>query len=98
MTHDGIPYIGRYKQLDGQLAARAFVATGFNKWGMTGSMVAADLISSEIAGRESPYAEVFSPSRFDPGMKAKRFIMENTDMLKIISAATWNCRRKPPPP
>lgn len=82
MTHDGIPYIGRYKQLDGQLAARAFVATGFNKWGMTGSMVAADLISSEIAGRESPYAEVFSPSRFDPGMKAKRFIMENTDMLK----------------
>lgn len=36
MTHDGIPYIGRYKQLDGQLAARAFVATGFNKWGMTG--------------------------------------------------------------
>ena len=81
MTHDGIPYIGRYKQLDGKLAKRAFVATGFNKWGMTGSMVAADILSDELTGRQNDTASLFAPDRFDPGMKAKSFFMEGADML-----------------
>ncbi len=56
---DGIPYIGHYSRRTSDL----YVATGFNKWGMTGSMVSAEIISSMIAGRESDYAPVFSPSR-----------------------------------
>lgn len=81
MTHDGIPYIGRYKQVDGTLASRTFLATGFNKWGMSSSMVAADILSDQICGRKNVYEEVFSPSRFDPGMKIKKFFMESADML-----------------
>lgn len=81
MTHDGIPYIGRYKQLDGKLAPRVFVATGFNKWGMSSSMAAAEILSNAMTGAENPWAEVFSPTRFDPGLKAKRFFVESTDML-----------------
>ena len=39
------------------------VATGFNKWGMTTSMVASMILSDLVHGRENLDAEVFSPSR-----------------------------------
>lgn len=59
MTLDGIPYIGRYsKQLPD-----CFVATGYNKWGMTSSMVAALLLKDLILENENPYTMVFDPSR-----------------------------------
>lgn len=61
MTHDGVPYIGRYRQAEGSLSSRVFVATGFNKWGMSGSMVAANLLSDDILNRSSDAAEVFPP-------------------------------------
>ena len=87
MTHDGIPYIGRYRQLDGELANRVYLATGFNKWGMTSSMTAADILSEAIVGRDHPQKEVFSPSRFDPGLKAKSFFVETGDMMKRFIGA-----------
>ena len=59
MSLDGIPYIGRYASRTAEL----FVATGFNKWGMTASMVAADILKDLVLNRHTPYAEVFSPSR-----------------------------------
>ena len=59
MTLDGIPYIGRYSSRTPGL----YVATGFNKWGMTASMVAARLLTDLIQGKGSPYEQVFSPSR-----------------------------------
>ena len=59
MTLDGIPYIGRYSARTPNL----YVATGFNKWGMTSSMTAAQLLTDLVQGRDNPYAEVFSPSR-----------------------------------
>lgn len=59
MTLDGVPYIGPYSQHTPGL----YVAAGFNKWGMTSSMVAAALLTDLILGRENPYAEVFAPSR-----------------------------------
>ena len=59
MSLDGVPYIGPYSSGTENL----YVATGFNKWGMTGSMVAATLLTDLILGRENPYAELFSPSR-----------------------------------
>ena len=59
MSLDGIPYIGRYSARTADL----YVATGFNKWGMTSSMVAADVLTGLVLGRGSPYTELFSPSR-----------------------------------
>ena len=56
---DDIPYIGKYSTNTENL----YVATGFNKWGMTSSMVAADILSDMVTGAENPYAEVFSPTR-----------------------------------
>lgn len=59
MSLDGIPYIGRYSAGTPNL----YVATGFNKWGMTSSMVAARLLTDLVQGKDNPYAKVFSPSR-----------------------------------
>lgn len=59
MTLDHIPYIGSYAKNTPGL----YVATGFNKWGMTSSMAAAEILSDLIQGKQNPYAEIFSPSR-----------------------------------
>lgn len=59
MTLDGIPYIGQYSSV----TPNVYVATGFNKWGMTNSMVAADILLDMITNKPPAYAEVFSPSR-----------------------------------
>ncbi|MBO1722205.1 FAD-dependent oxidoreductase [Extibacter sp. GGCC_0201] len=59
MTLDAVPYIGRF-------SARKqnwYVATGFQKWGMTSSMVSAMILSDQICGEKNPYEEVFSPQR-----------------------------------
>lgn len=59
MTLDGIPYIGQYaKNTEG-----LYVATGFNKWGMTSAMVAAEILTDKIMGRGNPNATVFDPQR-----------------------------------
>ena len=59
MTLDGMPYIGEYSSHTKGL----YVATGFNKWGMTSSMVAADVLADLLTDRKNDYAALFSPSR-----------------------------------
>ena len=59
MTLDNIPYIGKYSKH----TPNWFVATGFNKWGMTSSMVAAKILSDLVLERKNDFSEVFSPSR-----------------------------------
>lgn len=59
MSLDGIPYIGQYSRNTPDL----YVAAGFNKWGMTGSMVSAMLLADLIQGKQHEYAGFFSPSR-----------------------------------
>ena len=59
MTLDEVPYIGQYSKNTPSL----YVATGFNKWGMTSAMAAAMILRDMILEKENPYAPVFSPSR-----------------------------------
>lgn len=59
MTLDDIPYIGRYSKNTPDM----FVATGFNKWGMSSAMVAAGILCDCVLGKPNRYAHVFSPSR-----------------------------------
>lgn len=72
MTLDGVPYIGQYASS----LQNVYVATGFQKWGMTGSMVSAMLLSDQILGRENPCAEVFSPQRFKVSASVKNLLAE----------------------
>lgn len=59
MSLDGVPYIGVYSKNTPDL----FVASGFNKWGMTGSMVAAKVLADMVLGKRNEYSELFSPVR-----------------------------------
>ena len=59
MTLDGLPYIGRYSPGTPWL----YVATGFNKWGMTSSMVSALVLRDLVLGRENPWERIFDPAR-----------------------------------
>ncbi len=59
MSLDKIPYIGQY----GKNTSNLYVATGFHKWGMTSSMVAAVLLCDLVRGRKNQYADIFSPCR-----------------------------------
>ena len=59
MSLDGVPYIGQYSKRTPNL----YVATGFNKWGMTSSMVASGILCDLVQGKKNEFSEVFSPSR-----------------------------------
>ncbi len=59
MTLDGMPYIGKYSEATDNL----YVATGFNKWGMSCAMTAASLLTDMIQGRKNDYQRIFSPGR-----------------------------------
>ncbi|GAB1475863.1 FAD-dependent oxidoreductase [Bacillota bacterium] len=81
MPLDGVPYMGVYAQD----RPNWYVASGFQKWGMSSSMVAADIISSAIAGKPfevaTEGADVFSPHRFTVPVSAKKL----WDDVKTIS-------------
>ncbi|MDE6103573.1 MAG: Rieske 2Fe-2S domain-containing protein, partial [Oscillospiraceae bacterium] len=40
-----------------------YTASGFNKWGMTGAMLSAMILSDIITDRKNDFAKIFSPSR-----------------------------------
>lgn len=89
MTLDGVPYIGPFSS--GK--PNWYVATGFGKWGMTSSMVSAQLISNQIAGEEVWYAPVFSPERFTPKSSAKAFLDEGMHAIKGLTRRIFKLPR-----
>jgi len=88
MTPDGVPYIGRYSVN----IPNMYVATGFNKWGMTTSMAAAMIISDMITGRKNNYHRVFNPRRLmlsgtgvflkDAGIITKSLLSEHLSVVR----------------
>lgn len=59
MSLDSVPYIGNYSAN----THRLFAASGFNKWGITGAMVAAKLLCDCVNGVKNEYYELFTPDR-----------------------------------
>lgn len=77
ITPDSIPYIGRYSVRTPNI----YVATGFNKWGMTSSMASAMIISDMICGRENEYRKVFIPRRLM--LSGSRVLMKDAAIITI---------------
>jgi glycine/D-amino acid oxidase-like deaminating enzyme len=59
LPYDGIPLIG--KVYPG--SKNIFTATAFQKWGLTTSMVAANIFHDLIFGKANPWAEIFRTNR-----------------------------------
>lgn len=84
VTLDEIPYIGQFA------ASRAnwYVATGFKKWGMTHSMIAAKAITERITGAEPEariHFEVFTPLRFLLSASAGSMVEEGLEAAKGLA-------------
>jgi glycine/D-amino acid oxidase-like deaminating enzyme/nitrite reductase/ring-hydroxylating ferredoxin subunit len=82
MTVDQVPYIGKLRHGSDRL----YVATGFNKWGMTNGTIAGVVISDQILGRENPWGELFDPNRVKPIASAQQFVKENVNVARRFVA------------
>ena len=74
-TIDKIPFIGRLHEDD-----NIYVATGFRKWGMTNSTVAALLLRDLLLGKENPYEFLFQPGRKNLKAQLKNLILYNAEV------------------
>ncbi len=60
ITLDKLPYIGKFSNLYPNI----YIATGFNKWGMTTSNVAANILKDKILNKKNIYEDVYTATRF----------------------------------
>lgn len=81
MSLDRVPYIGQYSKR----TPNFYVASGFNKWGMTSAMVSAMILKDIVLEKKNDFAEVFNPSRniLKPQLFANGF--EATKNLLTVS-------------
>ena len=66
---DKIPYIGDFSKF----LSNMYVATGYKKWGMTTSHVAARIITDKILEKYNPYEDIYTATRLEPIKNSKEF-------------------------
>lgn len=66
---DKVPYIGN----SSNLMPNIYIATGYKKWGMTTSHVAAEIIRDKILGKENKYEEIYKATRIQALKNYKEF-------------------------
>lgn len=79
---DKIPYIGQFSSL----IPNMFIGTGFKKWGMTFSNIAAQIVSDKIIGNENEYENLFNSTRIKPiknRWEVKNMIKESVKSIAI---------------
>jgi glycine/D-amino acid oxidase-like deaminating enzyme/nitrite reductase/ring-hydroxylating ferredoxin subunit len=82
MPVDGLPYIGPITPS----SPRLHVATGLRKWGLTLGVVAAEIISDAIVGRDNRWAPLFDPNRLNLGVSGGALLAENLDVARRFVA------------
>ncbi|MFT9848377.1 FAD-dependent oxidoreductase [Aneurinibacillus sp. REN35] len=92
ITLDNVPYVGRITSGN----SNVFVATGYRKWGMTNGTAAALLLRDLVMEKDSPYSELYSPSRFKADPSLKTFITQNADVAKHLIAGKLEIVHKKP--
>lgn len=80
MTLDKVPYVGHFTSKTPNM----YIASGYGKWGMTNSMASAMILSDLIIKGESPWQEVYNPSRQTIAASAKNFVVENLNVAKEL--------------
>ncbi len=85
MSLDSVPYIGQYSLSTPDL----FVATGFNKWGMTGAMVSAKMLCDLVVGKKNPYTELYNPSR--NMIKPQLFLNGAESVVNLLTPTKKRC-------
>lgn len=78
-TNDILPFIGKINSTEQNL----LIATGFNKWGMTGGTIAGMLLSDIALDKKNKYDEVFSPTRSINLIRIYNFLIDTFNTAKI---------------
>ena len=92
MPVDDIPYIGRYSAE----YPYWYVATGFRKWGMTGSMTAAMIIKDLVTEGKSRFEEVFTPQRLNLYASAGKLAEEGIESAKGLGKGLFTATPRCP--
>ncbi len=77
LTADHIPYAGR-----SPLMSRTFVATGFQKWGLTNATAAAIVLTDALQGRDHRWSPLFDAARIGGGRSLARIATQNLDVAR----------------
>lgn len=75
---DKIPYIGKYSILSKNI----YTATGFKKWGMSTSNIAANIITDEILDESNKFSIIFDSNRLNP--------IKNKDEMMNMAKETYS--------
>lgn len=78
MTNDNLPYIGKVKN------EQIYIATGFNKWGMTNGVLSGKIISDLISNIYNPYTSIFSLNRKFSLMRILNSIKNNSKTFATL--------------
>lgn len=92
MTHDNIPFIGKYSIY----RPYWYVITGFKKWGMTSAIISARLITDLIGKTENPYAGLFRPQRFCVRASAKNFLIDAGESVRGLCGGALHPAKRCP--
>lgn len=85
ITLDDVPYIGNYsKKMPG-----CYVATGFNKWGMTSAMVSAMILVDLVREKDNIYADLYNPAR--SMLRPRLFSNLGETALNFLTPSTKRC-------
>ena len=79
---DKIPYIGEFSNL----MTNMYIGTGFKKWGMTFSNIAAKIVTDKIMGKENKYEGIFTATRLKPvknRWEMKNMVKESVESIAI---------------
>ncbi len=85
MSLDSMPYIGNYSKITPNL----YAASGFNKWGMTGAMLSAIILSDAVTGKRNEFESLFNPSRNI--IKPQLFINGFESAKNLMTFTTKRC-------
>lgn len=92
-TADYLPYVGRISDSE----PRIYIATGYRKWGLSNSLVAGEILSTELTSGQHPAQYIYSPSRnlfgktFMRMLKAIGFTVSNLAEGYLIRAEAPKC-------
>ena len=84
---DKIPYIGPFSST----MENIYIGTGFKKWGMTTSNVAANIITNYILGKDNKYAYLYDSTRLQPiknRVEFKNVLTESVNSLFLNKLKT----------
>lgn len=91
---DKIPYIGEFSNV----MDNVYVATGFNKWGMTSANISSNIIKNEILNIDddmNKYKEIFRSSRLEPIKNKDEILNMMKDSSEGIIAKRLKTKKTP---